>query len=106
MVCKFSGKKNAYDRSRQIIQTVQFKITCQTQMVDCSLLRFVQFLRRKRPEMNQITLSKIAVYTKLDTKTETTCLSAYVSTYYPTFKTSQICTILKMEKDRKDIKSH
>ena len=29
-----------------------------------------------------------------------------VLTYYPTFKESQICTILEKEKDRKDIKSH
>ena len=39
-----------------------------------SLLRFVQFLRRKRPEMNQITLLKIAVNAKLNAKTEIACL--------------------------------
>ena len=53
--------------------------------------------------MNQIMLLKIAVHTNLDAKTEIVCLSTYVSIYYPTFKPSQICTILEKEKD---IKSH
>ena len=56
--------------------------------------------------MNQITLLKIAVHTKLDAKTEIVCLSTYVSTYYLSFKPSQICTILEKENYRKDIKSH
>ena len=38
------------------------------------------FLRRKRREMNQITVLQIAVHTKLDAKTEIVCLSTYVST--------------------------
>ena len=53
--------------------------------------------------MNQITLLEIAVHTKLDAKTEIACLNTYVSAYYPSYKPSQICTILEKEKYRKDI---